>query len=229
MRLKTSIVLAALAVTSGITSYASASTSPPNTRFTIATDSINPLLDSYFHYSTTGNPSGANINYNIANAPLNVANVNPYDLAVSGGVLSLAPTWTSVSLYSVTEQGLAPEYGIAVAVSLSAWNNGAGGMSFDQLFGANINASFGDTNTHTEATLISEFLADDVEPQYIAGITATPAADVPYGQAGVIEMFSGGYNGGNISVVAGPVPEPASMAIFSIGALGFLKRRRRIV
>ena len=187
--------------------------------------SINPtqgLSDLTLHYSTQSDSVGMNVT-RFANVPANQLSQVSTVADIPGGVVNLLPTWTSFSLYSVQTAGLPPTYGICVAINQADYPFAAG-QNFDQLFGMNIDAAFNDGNTHTEQDLINEFLTTgQADANFTAGITNTPAADIPYGAEGILVLYSNGTAGGTMTVTASPEPASAGM----LGAAGLLMLRRR--
>ncbi|MDB5300003.1 MAG: hypothetical protein JWO87_1666 [Phycisphaerales bacterium] len=189
--------------------------------------SINPtqgLSDLVLHYSTQTDSAGLNLT-RFSNFPADHISQVSAVADIPGGIANLLPTWTSFSLYSVQVQGFAPTYGICVAINPADYPSAAG-QNFNQLFGMNINAAFNDGQTHTEADLINEFLTTgQADANFTAGITNTPAADIPYGGSGILVLYSNGAYGGTMSVSV--APEPASAGMFCAAGLLVLGRRCR--
>ena len=197
-------------------------------QFTVTADPLADLSDSILRYGIGNNGAGGTVP--IGNFPANSKNSISAVAQIPDGVLNLLPTYTYFSLYTVTSGNQLISQGIAVAINESDYADAAS-KTFDEEFGTNIDAAFNDGQTHTEADLIQEFdntgMAD---ADFTAGISNTPAAEIPYGGEGPLVLYSDGTNGGTIEVTAAPVPEPAGAKV--IGALGvFLvwRNRRRII
>jgi hypothetical protein len=224
MRPRTALLLTALAALFGFGQRCNASFIVNHLLFDVTGTPTTSISDSLFHYATQADPGGSTLDF--GNYPANVA-TDTQIVGVIGAGDTLAPTWTWFGLYSVTQTGLAPVYGIAIALNTTAYDN-LGSETFDQLFDTNVDAAYNNGQSYTEADLINQFLTNGVaDAAFTAGISATPAAQIPYGQSGPIVLFSEGTDGGTIEATVTMVPEPASLGLFAAAAVGLSLRRRR--
>ncbi|HZZ41607.1 MAG TPA: hypothetical protein VFE58_01595 [Tepidisphaeraceae bacterium] len=227
MQLRTTgIVLAGIIGMVGFAQHGRASVAASFFQFDVTATPSQALSDSVLHYSTRDNPSGNTIS--LGDYPANIATDNRnIVVAPFGGIATLEPSYTWFSLYSVTEAGLAPVYGIAVAINNSAYAT-LGGATFDSLFDTNVDAAYNDGQSHTEADLINQFLTNgSPDAAFTTGISNTSEAEIPYGQSGPIVFFSTGTLGGTIEATVVQVPEPGVIGVVVGGVMGLVSRRRR--
>src|SRR5215469_70294 len=92
--------------------------------FQFAINPTNSLSDIVFHYSTQDNSGGTTVQQ-VGTAPANQISLISARAQIPGGIPSLLPTWTSFSLYTAQVQGLAPTYGICVAINQADYTSAA--------------------------------------------------------------------------------------------------------